>query len=381
MLEAIKTKIIQSKNQKELEHILENENFCRIDNKASEKIGRVFIVIRRMLPYSGGYTSILRLGTQLALKGYRVFYAVTSYYQTIQKAQRAALTNLKDYKGEFVKLGEIRAANNDILIATYWKTVYQIKNFPGYKMYFIQDYEPYFSQYGEEYLLAQKTYELGFHMVSLGQWNKYMIEQLHPGIHADYIDFPFEPAEYQYFERDYKAYKDKKEFKLAAFIKEDQKRIPNIVMSMLFHLEKEFATHGYRLDVQYFGISPKKKVKNGTNLGTLDKRQLMELYKTSDFGISASMTNVSLVPYEMLATGLPLIEFEDGTFPFFFPANSAMLTDFSYKHLYEKLMKAIHEPEILQSQHETANAYMKDLSWENTGKQFVKILESILEEE
>jgi glycosyltransferase involved in cell wall biosynthesis len=51
----------------------------------------------------------------------------------------------------------------------------------------------------------------------------------------------------------------------------------------------------------------------------LSKKQLLSLYRKADFGMVASMSNVSLVPYEMLATGLPLIEFEDGTFPYFLP--------------------------------------------------------------
>ena len=44
-------------------------------------------------------------------------------------------------------------------------------------MYFVQDYEPYFYMFGEAFIIAQKTYELGFHMISLGAWNKHMVEK------------------------------------------------------------------------------------------------------------------------------------------------------------------------------------------------------------
>ncbi len=57
----------------------------------------------------------------------------------------------------------------------------------------------------------------------------------------------------------------------------------------------------------------------GNNLGKLNKEEMKSLYEKSDFGIVASMTNISLVPYEMLAMGLPIVEFKDGSFPFFFP--------------------------------------------------------------
>ena len=51
-----------------------------------------------------------------------------------------------------------------------WDSSYIVKKLPGYKMYFVQDYEPYFYPYGEKYILAKKSYELGLHMVTLGPW-------------------------------------------------------------------------------------------------------------------------------------------------------------------------------------------------------------------
>ena len=87
------------------------------------------------------------------------------------------------------------------------------------------------------------------------------------------------------------------------------------------------------------------------------------------------MTNVSLVPYEMLAKGLPLIEFEEGTYQFFFPDKTAIITNFSYVNLYSKLIHAINNPDILELYQKNALEFLKNLSWEKTGKQFVKILE------
>ena len=144
------------------------------------------------------------------------------------------------------------------------------------------------------------------------------------------IDFPFEPTEYNLTVRDYSALKDKDTYTIAAFIKVDLKRLPNIINSMMFNLTKEFKKHGKKLEVKFFGIDNSFKVKCGENLGLLNKQQLSDLYKSSDFGICVSMTNISLVPFEMLATCLLVIEFKDGTFPFF-SENTVILTDFSYK--------------------------------------------------
>lgn len=162
---------------------------------------------------------------------------------------------------------------------------------------------------------------------------------------------------------------------LAAFIKPDQKRIPNVIQSMLTNLEKEFKKNGYELSIKYFGTNKKMKLKNGENLGMLNKEELANLYEDADFGICGSMTNVSLVPYEMLAKGLPLIEFEEGTYQFFFPNETAIITNFSYMNLYNKLVEAINNPDILEQYQKNSIVFLKNLSWKKTGKQFVNIME------
>lgn len=375
MLDSIKKNIVQSRNQKELEIILAKEDFIQVNNKFPKKNNRVIFYLRRMLPHSGGYTSILRLGTELEKNGFKVFYAILSSQQNQKDAIKCATINLKKYKGKIIKADDISSDYDDIIIATYWKTVYQIKSYKGYKMYFVQDFEPYFTVFGEEYLLTLKTYELGFHIVSLGGWNESMIKKnAHINGKLDIIDFPFEPTEYVLKKRNYQHYKNKKNFTIAAFIKNDQKRIPNIIQNILTNLENEFKKNGYILKIKYFGINKKLKLKNGENLGILSKEELANLYENTDFGICGSMTNVSLVPYEMLAKGLPLIEFKEGTFQFFFPDNTAIITNFSYVDLYNKLIDVINNPSILELYQKNALDFLKNLSWEKTGKQFVNIL-------
>lgn len=375
MLKYIKQKLVNKIDQDRMDIILAGEDFIPETNRKPQEIKTVTFAIARMLRFSGGYTSILRLGSQLANNGYTVYYAVMSNRQSLKEAEENAHINLKNYKGKIIKYADIDKIHTDVIIATYWRTVYETRKLNAYKMYFVQDYEPYFSQFGEQYLLARKTYNMGYHMVTLGAWNKHMIEHecgKNDGI--DVVDFPFEPSEYKLVKRDFSDLKTKATYTIAAFIKTDQKRLPNIVNAILGNLVKEFEEHGKKLYVKFFGIDKSFKCSCGENLGQLTKQQMFELYKSADFGMSASMTNISLVPYEMLATGLPLIEFEEGTFPFFFPEGTAVLTDFSYKNLYRKLMNVIENPQIAEKMIEKAQRYLSKLSWENTGKQFAEIL-------
>lgn len=338
---------------------------------------KVIFVIERMAKYSGGQTSILRLGTELSKLGYEVGYVVYKP-QTKEDMIQCASFNLKDYQGEMYTDKSLSTISADIVIASSWDTVAFAKKIPGYKMYFIQDYEPYFYPFGELFLLAQKTYEQGLHMVSLGPWNKEMVEK-HCNIISpiDVVEFPYEKKEYPTHTRDYLSFNKKKEFVLAVYLKYYGKRLPSITQYLLKQVKEEFAKDGITLIIKYFGEDKSFHTEGGENLGLLSKPQLLEIYRNADFGMVASMSNISLVPYEMLATGLPLIEFEDGTFPYFFPEGSAILTGLSYKDLYNKMKYAINNPSILVQMQETARAYLDTLSWAKTASQFDGIIKNL----
>lgn len=376
-----KVKIILRNKKKQYKYIKEYNFFesisnvldfeCIINSKVSD-IKSICFVIPGMLAYSGGHTSILRLGTELANLGYEIRY-VTYRNERKEDMVKNALINLPTYKGEIYEKDELFKLKNDIVVATLWESVYYVKKMNGYKMYFVQDYEPYFYNYGEKYLLAKQSYKLGLHMVSLGAWNSYMIER-ECNEKCDFIDFPYEKNEYAKVERAFNTYSDKNIIKLAVYVKSEEKRAPFIIQSILGKLKIEFENKNIKLEVYYFGEDKNLSLKNGTNLGKLNKDQLFELYKKCDFGMVASLTNISLVPYEMIASNLPIIEFEEGTFKFFFEEDSAILTSFDYKELSDKLYNMIKNPKKIENMTEKAYSQIKNLSWEKSAKQFESIM-------
>lgn len=117
-------------------------------------------------------------------------------------------------------------------------------------------------------------------------------------------------------------------------------------------------------------LHKKNHFDEATNLGKLSRHELYELYQKCDFGMTASMSNISLVPYEMLATGLPLIEFRTGSYRFFLGEDTALLIDFDYKELADKIIEAVNSPEILKLMHQKAEEKLGQLSWKNTCEQF-----------
>ena len=291
--------------------------------------------------------------------------------------KKNAEINLANYKGKILG-DDITKVKSDVVFATSWESVYYSRKMSGYKMYFIQDYEPYFNLYGESYIMAQKSYEVGYHMVSLGKWNKHMIEkECNINSRLDYITFPYEGKEYFAKERNFDEYKTKKEFNFAVYIKDVGKRAPYLIQYLLTKLKKDFSEEGITLNIKYYGEDKNFKCEGGENIGKLSKSELLNLYNTSDFGLVASLTNISLVPYEMLATGLPVIEFKEGTFEYFFPEDTAIITSFDYNDFYNQVKEAINNTDKLKEMNKNSMKFLKELSWEKTTDEFIEILDMI----
>lgn len=374
------TKIIQKTRYKnsiiDYKPIFDLCDFDIIDNKYNGG-NRIGIMIPHLVKSSGGVTSILRLGTQLSNLGYQVTY-ITMFNDSQEEMKEAAKYNLNSYQGKCVAMNETNQDDFDIVMATEWRTVYRILSYNAYKMYFVQDYEPIFFEMGERYLLSNKTYELGLHIVSLGKWNVDTIRkncQINGKI--DYIDFPYEKTEYSYFKRDFLRMKNNKKIKLAVYVKEESKRLPVIIPLLLDKLKKALFESNYELEINYFGNGLPLSIENGNSLGKLSKKQLYDLYCQCDFGMVASLTNISLVPYEMIASGLPVIEFKDGTFEYFFDDKSAILCDLNVNHLKEELLDYINNIEKLETLNNRALDHLKELSWEKSAQQFSNILINI----
>ena len=360
---------------------MDTEGFSEIiENAPPKSVCKIAFIVQGIAKFSGGITSVLRLGTYLEKYGHSISY-LDYTNQNMAEIKNNAAFNLPSYKGTIKNYYKAGKEEYDVVIATSWESFYRLNKFRAYKMYFVQDYEPYFSKFNEKFLLAKKTYELGAHIVSLGSWNIEMIrKECNTTSKLDALSFPYEPNEYSLsVKRNYLSYAHKKCLKIAVYTKEEGKRIPNILQYILKKASEDFEKKGIRLDINFFGLKNNYAVSVGKNLGKLTKKQLVELYNNCDFGMCASMTNISLVPYEMLATGLPVIEFSDGSYSDFLPETSATLIDYNYHTLVMKLEELLKNPKIIEKQIEIGRTALEKLSWENTASEFDKILQSLLE--
>lgn len=317
--------------------ILHEIKYMRCEKQVlkAKKFYKIAFIIPDMVAFSGGETSILRLGTYLHELGHDVYYIP---YKDLnkEKLEKNAEINLPNYKGSFMEKEALNTSKFDIGICTYWLSAYHLmahQNNFDYKMYFIQDFEPYFYSVGDSYYLSLNTYKMGFHMVSLGEWNKKQIENLTTE-KADYIDFPVEISEYNLENRKISI---KDEIQIAVYIKTDEKRAPLFLIEQIVYLKKKLESIGYKVVLNIFGMDVSIKIDGVNNLGLLKGHELRELYKKSHFGLVASLTNISLINYEMLMSGLPVIDFWEGSAPTFFTENEMIFTKFDGNDMFNKV--------------------------------------------
>lgn len=363
-------------SKKEIFKLLDSFEFGDFINKKPNAINKIIMLVPVVYPNLGGVTSALRILNYLQNKGCMVTLCVCSNSMSIQETKRNVHLCMPTYKGSVKNIEDCMNENYDVCIATSWQTAYWAKKISGYKVYFVQDFEPEFYEMNDYSVLARDTYSFGYHIISLGGWNvdKIKLNCNYSKSKVDIIDFPYDPKEYSFDNRDYNLYKDKKDITIACYIRFIGRRIPYISEYLLNNTKKYLEERGYNLKILFYGIDKKNKFSSATNLGKLSRNQLFELYKSCDFGMTASMSNISLVPFEMLATGLPLIEYRNGSYSYFLGEDTAILIDFDYKELGARIIEAINNPDILKEMHEKSKERLEKLSWNNTCEQFWNIL-------
>ncbi|MBV9444268.1 MAG: glycosyltransferase family 4 protein [Acidobacteriaceae bacterium] len=193
----------------------------------------------------------------------------------------------------------------DVLFATHWLTVepaVRARNVARELIYFVQDFEPAFAPMGTEYILAENTYRLGLYHITSGPWCENLLKREF-GVEADHFRFPVDRQIYHPRPR----HKHNKNVIFFARPEMPRRCFELGVMALE-------AFHRARPDVEII-LFGSRKVEGmplpfpatvQSLLPTIE--DLAQLYANADLGVVFSTTNPSLVPYEMMGCGLPVVD-------------------------------------------------------------------------
>jgi glycosyltransferase involved in cell wall biosynthesis len=253
------------------------------------------------------------------------------------------------------------------IFATSWETAYPVylDTSGARRFYFVQDFEPSFFPAGSEEILATNSYRFGFHGITAGGW---LSRRLHEefGMPTDHFDFAVDSDTY-FVTNEHprtevffyaRPVTPRRGFELGVLgLQEFARRRPDITINLA----------GW--DVARWAV-PFPHV----NLQGLEISELNDIYNRCAAGLVISATNMSLLPLELIASGVAPVVND--------APNNRLVSNNPYieyvaptpSSIAERLIEVLDRPDAVERSVKMS-ASVKNLNWESSGTQFVDAFE------
>ncbi len=265
---------------------------------------RIDWIVPGLMIGSGGHRNILRAAHFLEKFGHDVGLIFTDTQYSAEELRGLLYQHFYPFEGPIRRYDSV-FRYTDALFATHWSTVepaLRARGLTRQVMYFVQDFEPLFAPMGTEYILAENTYRRGLYCITSGPWCEHLLKRDF-GAEADHFEFPIDRE--VYFPRP----RTKENLNVLYFAKPEMpRRCYELGVMMLRELhrimpEVEIIMYGSKnVNLDALGFPAKLQ-------GVLPTiHDLAQAYSNADLGIAFSTTNPSLVPFEMMACGTPVVD-------------------------------------------------------------------------
>lgn len=254
--------------------------------------------------WGGGHYTLFRFANHFAKSGTRniIYIYDNKRHSTPDHLQKDLQRALSPCRIEVIvdpkELPEASAA-----IATTWQSAFHVKAFPfaKKKFYFMQDYECLFYAFGSASMQANATYSFGFEGVTGGGWLKSRYEA-HGGNALAYR-FAADRSIFYPSSKDGKVNPQVKRLFFYGRPSTERRCFELGIASLKLIAERfpdvEIIIAG--LDLQSPPPFP------STLLGNMTLEETGNLYRTCDIGLAFSATNLSYLPVELMASGVPVL--------------------------------------------------------------------------
>ena len=245
---------------------------------------------------SGGHTTMFRMIEALERAGHHcTVYLYDRSHGDLAAKEDVIRKGWPRVQAPVRPLGtHLQPANG--FVATSWQTAHALARrdgVEGRRFYFVQDFEPYFYARGSEYSLAEDTYRFGFHGITAGRWLSGVLSQRF-GMACDPFPFGADTDVYRVGscgDRDGVVFYAKPDVPRRAF------DIGVLALTAFHRSHPDVPIHAFgsaTLPVLPFPVA---------NHGVVGTAELNNLYNRCFAGLALSLTNVSLIPWELLAAG------------------------------------------------------------------------------
>lgn len=323
---------------------------------------------------SGGHLNIFRFIQLLEKKGYKNNICLVGSHRHSCTSNAKKLINTHFFKLQAeVYFGIDTLPCAEFSFATGWNTAYFLRYFnkTKHKLYFVQDFEPFFYANGSEYSFAEETYKFGFTGICAGNWLATKLS-LDYGMPTHALSFSYDrelyyPREVEYTEKKrifcYVRPSTVRRGLETALIALDivGKKKPNV----------EFIFAGCEMDNIKFNH-------NVTNAGLLSLKELPEIYSKCDIALVLSFTNLSLLPLEIMACGCAVVSNEGPNVQWLLNSDNAQLSSSNPIVIADVIIDLLSDTNKLASLRQKGLNYAKNTSWEAQGDKLVTILKDLI---
>lgn len=319
---------------------------------------------------SGGHQNLFRFISFLEKAGHKnnIYFYSTIDPRSIVQIKEVLSDSSFDKVSAKIQWLKDSMEPADAIFATGWETAYPVFNseVKAKRFYFVQDFEPYFYPVGSDYVLAENTYRFGFFGITAGGWLSKKLSADY-GMQTDHYDFGAEKSLYRYEN----SLKRKEIFFYARPVTARRGFELGIMALTKFHSKHPDITINLAgWDVKEYDI-PFPYV----NLSTLKLTELSDVYNRCSAALVISLTNMSLLPLELLACGtIPVVNdapnnrlVSDNKYIAYTPNNPTALAD---------KLSGIVSMQNIQQYSEEASSSIASNNWKVSGEKFVKIFET-----
>lgn len=322
---------------------------------------------------SGGHNTIFRAAQVLSKFGYRHNFYIFPPFDYPSEEQVRELINRYYFKDNNFKIHYLtkfppELVESNILFVTDWRSAYigsYVKN-AAQKIYFVQDFEPYFYPKGATSALAEQTYKFGYKLLAASPWLHQLLTKEYD-MKGSYFDLAVDHKNY-YRSKSF----DDRENSICFYSRlSTERRATYLGIQALKLLKKQ------RPDVQIyvFGDSGTHFGSEFVHLGILNTRKLQDLYSRCKLGVVFSLTNYSLIPQEMNACGLPVLEVKwKGNEVNYAKRRGVVLVEPQFQQLSNKMAELLDSDNALAEISRQGVLDVRDLNWEDElTKAFVQL--------
>jgi O-antigen biosynthesis protein len=314
---------------------------------------------------SGGHTTMMRYIEALEAAGHHcVLYLYDRHGSDLRPAEHVIRTWWPRVAAEVRDVRDgLRGL--DTVVATSWPTAHVVATRPddaGHRFYLVQDFEPYFYGRGAEYVLAEDTYRFGFHCLTVGP----MLAEL---LGSNY-DARCEALEFGCDRSLYGLLNEERRRDVVFYGKPDAPRrgfgLGVLAMEAFHRRHPEVSIHTFGVKVPLPFPAQRH--------GHLPPTELNKLYNSCAAGLSLSFTNVSLIPYELLACGAVPVVNEDRYSRAVLQHPDVHWSNLTPEALADGLSRAVEGHTMPPAAIASA---LGDLSWERSADTLVRVVEDM----